>query len=398
MEFASRTNVRHPKVHIYETLEDMLYNTDSDSDIPELPAPPIKVEDIKGCQDLLIFIDYIKAYKAYRKNKTFKYLIKVEDPLRELNRMVGMCEIKRTIADQVLYYSKMLAKGRGKLEGEVITKLNTAIYGDPGCGKTTIAHLIGKIYRKLGIVKNDKFIIGRRDNMIGKYLGQTAPKTRDTIKSASGGILFLDEVYQFGSAGSGNKDSYAKEVADTVNQYITENPGDVVFIVAGYRDQVKACWFAQNAGLERRFKWSYSIKAYGEKELLQIFYTQAKRLGYEIKADALALPTTSQSVVPEETTIKKNKRRRSIVIPLSAGEKFFKEHKQHFKYGGGDTETFLEKCIIINEKRTIVETWDEHKITDLDIEKGLVEYLKYTEDRKPPSDEIDKEMRDRLYN
>lgn len=385
-----------PAIKFYNTLEDMIYDADIAYDeayMASLPPAPVKIEKINGTQDLLNFIGYVKEHSLYKQNMVYKYLVKAEEPIKELNNMIGMNKIKASIATQIIYYAKKLARGAGKLDQNTVVYLNTAIYGSPGSGKTTIARIIGQLYHKLGVAQTDKFIVGRRDTMIGKYLGQTAPATRKVIESAEGGTLFLDEVYQFGSSADGNRDSYAKEVVDTINQYITDNPGKVIFIVAGYRDQVKSCFFAQNEGLERRFRWSYTIEGYSPHDLLQIFYKQAKESGYQIIANQMALPAVQVQVPVSDTTIVKKKRQLEPVVKLkvldSPGIKFFTSYKAHFKYGGGDTETFLDKCKMINEKRTIADPHDEGKINDEDIDCGLEEYLEYVRDRtivehKPP--------------
>lgn len=366
-----------PVLKLYSTLEDMLYDLDLaaiEIDASAIPAPPVKIEKISNTTELLQFIAYIKKFELFRFNKCYRYLIKAEAPLVTLDAMIGMTTIKSTIVTQVIYYAKKLGQGDGTLDFKSVIHLNTAIYGSPGCGKTTVAQIIGEIYRCLGVVTTNKFIVGRRDNMIGKYLGQTAPLTRAVLESAKGGILFLDEVYQFGSSADGNRDSFAKELVDTINQYITDNPGKVVIIVAGYRDEVKSCFFSQNKGLERRFRWSYSIPDYGAQDLLRIFHKQAHDSRYTVIAPMLSLPDSH--VDPPESAGKKRPRAKE-----SAGERFFKDNLLLFKYGGGDTETFLDKCKMVNEKRTIAETSDEGKITNEDILVGFAEYKKYVDDR-----------------
>jgi len=369
----TKMTTNDPQYKFYQTLEDMIYDIQIQENQELLPAPPVEIEKISGTKDLLDYIQYIKDHSLFKYNLVYKYLLKAEEPIRELNNMIGMDNIKASIANQIIYYAKKLAQGNGNLDldNKTVVYLNTAIYGAPGTGKTTIARIIGKLYRKLGVAINDKFIVGRRDNMIGKYLGQTAPTTMNVIKSAEGGVLFLDEVYQFGS-NSSNQDSFAKEVVDTINQYITDHPGKVIFIVAGYRDQVKACFFSQNEGLERRFRWSYTIEKYNPYDLLQIFYKQAHELAYTIVAQQLLLPNT-----PEVSMTNDGKRKRFE----SSGIEFFTLHKDDFKYGGGDTETFLDKCIMIHEKRTILSNKDQGKINDVDIDLALKEYLEYIKDR-----------------
>lgn len=350
-----------PSYKFYDKLEDMLYDSDNEdfnADMSKFPTPPIKIEDISSTKDLLTFIDYVNQHELQYKNKCFKYLVKAEAPLRLFDTMVGMYEIKKNIANHVLYYAKKLGQGNGKLDMDTSMQLNTVIYGAPGTGKTTVAQLIADIYYSMGVLKTNKIVFGRRDNMIGQYLGQTAPKTRKFLESAAGGMVILDEMYQFGAATDGNRDSYAKEFIDTLNQWMTDpEVKDRAPITAmGYRKQSLASFFAQNDGLVRRFKWSYTIETYGPHELWQIFLKQVKQHKFTVVAKSMVFKKT--------------------------GVAFFAHHKEMFEFGGGDTETLLEKCKLINEKRTISAPHDEGKLNETDIEKGFEQYKSYVADRK----------------
>lgn len=367
-----------PEYCFYDNLEDLIYDKPPTQVPLDLLPPPIKIEDISSTNELLTFVDYIKEHSLFTTNPTYKYLAKVEAPIRELDRMIGMSTIKANIANQVIYYAKKLGQGAGKLDESVVSFLNTAIYGAPGCGKTTIAHIIGKIYLKLGILTKDEVKIGNRSNMIAKYLGQTAIKTTEFLNQSRGCVVFLDEVYQLGSGrDDGNRDSFAKECIDTINQFITENPGEIVIIVAGYREQVKQCFFAQNAGLERRFRWSYTIEPYKPAELLDIFCHQAKLRKFQIVAPELAKWGKPLMRKGEPVLNKAGQ----PVYAKGPGVRFFEQYKDLFQFGGGDTETLLDKCIMINEKRTIAESQDEGKLNSVDIEKGMAQYKEYVKDR-----------------
>ena len=104
--------------------------------------------------------------------------------------------------------------------------LHTIITGNPGCGKTSVAKIIGNIYANLKILSRKKnvFKIAYRDDFVAEYLGQTAIKSRKFLESCLGGVLFIDEVYSLGSGSNGEKtDSFAKECIDTLNQNLSEN-------------------------------------------------------------------------------------------------------------------------------------------------------------------------------
>ena len=112
--------------------------------------------------------------------------------LIELKAIIGMHELKNTVFYQIIYYLQELHKKSDDY-------LHTVILGMPGCGKTTVAKIIGSLYSNLGILKNKSFTIAKRTDLIGEYLGQTSMKTTKLLKSCIGGVLFIDEVYSLGS-------------------------------------------------------------------------------------------------------------------------------------------------------------------------------------------------------
>ena len=156
---------------------------------------------IKICNDndLVSNLDY---------NIDLQQLHEIKPELIELNNMIGLDSLKDNIVDQLLYYLQRLnTNGKGDF-------LHTVIYGSPGTGKTEIAMILGKIFSKLGILKLGKFKKVTRADLVGGYLGQTALKTTDLIKSSLGGVLFIDEAYSLGN--SEKRDSFAKECIDTL--------------------------------------------------------------------------------------------------------------------------------------------------------------------------------------
>ena len=118
--------------------------------------------------------------------------------------------------------------------------MHTVIYGPPGTGKTEIAKIIGAIFAKLGVLNKKQFKKVTRADLIAGYLGQTALKTRDVIKEALGGVLFIDEAYALGNPEK--KDSFAKECIDTLRT-ISEHKDQLMVIIAGYEEELKKAFF-----------------------------------------------------------------------------------------------------------------------------------------------------------
>lgn len=187
---------------------------------------------------------------------------------------------------------------------------------------TSACKILAKVYSKLGILQTDKVVVADRASLVAKYLGQTAIKTKEVLKSAKGGVLLLDEVYSLGSRDGG--DSFSKECIDTINQYLSENAEDLICVIAGYKDQVQECFFNHNPGLERRFPWKFTIDDYNETELCAIFRTQISN-GWEIELE------------------------NSYIIDK------IKNNKELFKGNGGDTKNLIDKCKMAHARRTFTE-------------------------------------------
>lgn len=218
-------------------------------------------DNIKTIDDLITLGKSYDSHKRKRYNLNLKQLNKLVEPLEELKAMVGMTNVKKIIFDQLIYYLQ-------NLDDKNVDMLHTVIVGPPGVGKTQLTHIIAKIYNRLGFLKTDKVICVKRDDLIGEYIGQTAPKTRKVLERALGGVLLLDEIYSL--APTSERD-FAKEAIDMINMYLSEHAHDLVCVVAGYKKPTYEKFFAQNEGLARRFTHHFEIKGYTHDELALIF-------------------------------------------------------------------------------------------------------------------------------
>ena len=242
------------------------------------------------------------------------------------------------------------------------------IQGNPGCGKTEIAKIIGKLYYGLGITKKDKFTSVKRSDLIGKYLGHTAKITQEIFDNAKGGILFIDEAYSLGNPEQ--RDAFSKECIDTINQNLTENRETIVFI-AGYKDQLQESFFSYNPGLNRRFKMRLTIDKYTPSDLRDIFIKKIKEDNWFIFNDDF---------------IKE--------IPLN----FFEINNNIFKYSGGDMENLWHLTKISHSRRIFGKSNELiKKITYDDLKNGFKLYSDNDEFKNRNDNSINKYILDSMY-
>lgn len=286
-------------------------------------------EIIKSITNITDILNLTPQWKQIRHNQTLNKLQYLTPILHKLDKMIGLKDIKAEIFKKIIYYVK------NKHNNEY---LHTIISGHAGVGKTEIAKLYAQLFVRLGILKTDKFIEIKRNDLVGEYLGQTAPKTREILESAMGGVLFLDEAYSLGS--TDKKDMYSKEAIDMINQYLSERKGEFMFIIAGYEDDIENCLLSYNKGMKRRFQSHFKIKGYNADEMKDIFLQKLNECKYT-------------------TFIKNNE-----LI------EFFKENLKSFKYYGGDVEKLINEIKYTQCMRIFNNNIDSREIIMNDIMKA----------------------------
>jgi len=193
--------------------------------------------------------------------KTFKCLSSASEELSNLNKMIGLEDLKEFCVDQMIVLSS-------KMSDDERPYMHTLILGPPGHGKTEIARHLGKIFCKSGFLKSDKFVVAKRSDLIGKYCGHTAVATTKMFMSAKGGILFIDEIYSLGN--KEQADVFTKECIDTLT-HLMDLHKDTVVMGNGYEKETRERFLAYNPGLARRIPWIFVIGQYNGDDLKRIF-------------------------------------------------------------------------------------------------------------------------------
>ncbi len=191
-----------------------------------------------------------------------------EEVLTKLDNLIGLQDIKQKVREHAQYIQfQQLRKERGYAEKEGIN-VHSIFIGNPGTGKTTVAKMMGRLYRKMGLLTKGHVHEVDRSDLVGEYIGQTAPKVKEAIELARGGVLFIDEAYALARSAEDTKD-FGKEVIEILVKELSNGPGDLAVIVAGYPREMKT-FLDSNPGLRSRFKLTFDFNDYLPQELSQI--------------------------------------------------------------------------------------------------------------------------------
>ena len=200
---------------------------------------------------------------------------------KELDNIVGLAKIKDYIHGLKEYYE---IQRRRREEGLKAGELNRHMIftGNPGTGKTTIARIVSRYLKAIGILSGGQLVEVSRGDLVGRYVGHTAPLVNQVIKSAIGGVLFIDEAY---SLYRGDEDSFGLEAIDTLVKGIEDNRDNLIVILAGYSKEMED-FLEANSGLKSRFPNIIDFPDYTGEELLAIAHITAKSKGYAIDKGA----------------------------------------------------------------------------------------------------------------
>lgn len=202
----------------------------------------------------------------------------LEELLHELDELVGLEKVKDKVQDLIVYQKVQMLRKENKLYSSKNT-LHLAFTGNPGTGKTTVARIVGRIYKQIGLLSKGHFVEVSRTDLIAGYQGQTAIKVKKVIDKARGGVLFIDEAYSITE--NDHSDSYGRECLTELTKALEDYRDDLVVIVAGYTEPMDK-FFESNPGLKSRFNTFIEFDDYNAHELDEILLSMCKNNDYTL--------------------------------------------------------------------------------------------------------------------
>jgi hypothetical protein len=222
---------------------------------------------------------------------------RLEDLMAELNRHVGLEPVKQQVRDVVALLEIDQKRAEVGYSVERVSPPHLIFLGPPGTGKTTVARLIGRIYRALGVLSTGHVIEATRGDLVGQHLGSTALKTNAVIDRAMGGVLLLDEAYTLAQQGLHGGDAYGGEAIATLLKRMEDDRLDLTVIVAGYPREMEH-FLASNSGLQSRFPQTLRFPPYNPDELVLIAERMIEDRQYALTPEgAKALPKALNGLV-----------------------------------------------------------------------------------------------------
>ena len=207
----------------------------------------------------------------------------IGDVLAQLDQeLIGLTPVKTRIREMASLLLIERVRKRMGLTSEAPT-LHMSFTGNPGTGKTTVALRIASILHKLGFVRRGQVVSVTRDELVGQYIGHTAPKTKEVLKKAMGGVLFIDEAYYLHRPD--NERDYGQEAIEILLQVMESQREDMVVILAGYGDRMEK-FFASNPGFRSRIAHHIDFPDYSDSELLSIAELMMRAQSYEFSTKA----------------------------------------------------------------------------------------------------------------
>lgn len=233
-------------------------------------------------KSLVEYYGYLEIKRICNSDEVVEDARSLTDLLEEVNNLIGLKNVKSKVNDLIIYQKIQKMREKEGLNA-VKSTLHLSFTGNPGTGKTTVARIIGRIYKQLGLLSKGHFIEVSRTDLIAGYQGQTALKVKNVIEKAKGGVLFIDEAYSITE--NEQSDSYGRECITELTKALEDYRNDLVVIVVGYSEPMKN-FFSSNPGLKSRFNTFIEFEDYNTKELLEILISMCKNNDYDLTEKA----------------------------------------------------------------------------------------------------------------
>jgi probable Rubsico expression protein CbbX len=207
----------------------------------------------------------------------------VGEVIEQLDReLVGLAPVKQRVREIAAFLLVARARAQVGIESEM-PSMHMCFTGTPGTGKTTVAARMADILQRLGCVRRNTLVTVTRDDLVGQYIGHTAPKTKEVLKRAMGGVLFIDEAYYLYRPE--NERDYGQEAIEILLQVMEAQRSDLVVILAGYKDRMET-FFRANPGIQSRIAHHIEFPDFSAEELLQIAELMAERMHYRFDEES----------------------------------------------------------------------------------------------------------------
>ena len=218
---------------------------------------------------------------GYRKHDEGETARRIAEINQELDTLIGLDKVKKLVKEIQAFVEIQHKRAREQLVTDPLV-LHMIFSGNPGTGKTTVARIIGRLFKEMGVLQKGHLIEVERADLVGEYIGHTAQKTRDQVKRALGGILFIDEAY---SLARGGERDFGKESIDALVKAMEDNKDNLILIMAGYREEMDQ-FVRANPGVRSRFPLQIAFPDYTVDELMQIANLMLSHRQYCFSAEA----------------------------------------------------------------------------------------------------------------
>lgn len=253
------------------------------SDLVDSQNYPAEVKKMANAlkESLIEYYGYLRVLDICNHDQMVDEIRALPDLLAELNELIGLSRVKEKVNNLIAYQKvQKLRENHGLICAK--NTLHLAFTGKPGTGKTTVARIVGRIYKQIGLLTKGHFIEVSRTDLIAGYQGQTALKVKKVIEKAKGGVLFIDEAYSITE--NEHSDSYGRECLTELTKALEDYRDDLVVIVAGYTEPMRI-FFESNPGLKSRFNTFIEFDDYTSDELEEILTMMCKNNDYSLSED-----------------------------------------------------------------------------------------------------------------